>query len=220
MLSRIADRMILFPSRDPIDPEDRIRHWIETPNGKLEAWVFKTDPGRTRPDLVAIKFPGTAGRAERGGPHPFELWEGIAAEIWTINHAGYGGSEGVATVKGLPASCAAVWDHVRQVHSGLPIVLIGNSLGCASALYLSARHDANGIFLRNPVPLQQMIATRPRYNWWNFGLAKWIANQVPDELDAVENAQTVGMSCLFCSFTVGPGDSGQISKTDLRPICR
>ncbi len=197
MLSRIADQLILCPSRDPIDPEGRTRRWVTTPGGKIEVWVFETHPEQSGLDVVAIKFPGTAGRAERGGPHPFELWEDVRCEIWTVNHAGYGGSEGVATVKGLAGTCDAVWEHVTKTYPALPVVLIGNSLGCVSALYLAARVDAAGIFLRNPVPLQQMIARRPRYNWWNFGLARLIADQVPEELDAVENARRSTCTALF-----------------------
>ena len=76
-----------------IDPEDRQRRWIDTESGGVEAWTVRTaDRDRSKVDLLAIKFPGTGGRAERGGPHPFELWRDLNVEIWTINHAGYGGS--------------------------------------------------------------------------------------------------------------------------------
>ncbi len=190
MLARIADKLILQPTRDPIDTEDRQRHWIDTETGGVEAWAVRTETGdRSDIDLLAIKFPGTGGRAERGGPHPFELWPELNAEVWTINHAGYGGSAGNASMQNLAGTCDHVWTHVTDIHPEIPIVLIGNSLGCLSALYLSARRPAAGLFLRNPVPIHQMISTRPRYNWWNFGMARLLANQIPAELDAVKNAR-------------------------------
>ncbi len=198
MLARIADKLILQPSRDPIDPEGRRREWIEADNRKIEAWKIRSREGDdAKVDLLAIKFPGTGGRAERGGPHPFETWPDLLTEVWTINHAGYGGSDGVASMQNLSATCNSVWDFVAAKNPGVPIVLVGNSLGCVSALYLAARRDAAGLFLRNPVPIHQMIRNRPRYNWWNFGLAKLIANQVPAELDAIANAQSSKCPAFF-----------------------
>jgi pimeloyl-ACP methyl ester carboxylesterase len=188
MLSRIADRLILQPTRDPIDPEGKEREWIETSNGRVEAWKIQSNGDRSGVDLLAIKFPGTGGRAERAGPHPFEIWADCNAEVWTINPTGYGGSEGVASMKHVATTCDAVWRHIRSANPRQPIVLIGNSLGCVSALYLAARVRATGLFLRNPVPIHQMISERPRYNWWNFGMARLVARQVPSELDAIANA--------------------------------
>ncbi len=179
-----------------MDPEGRRCERIATPNGSVEAWITRSDciatttlDGRKPPPgLLAIKFPGTAGRAERGGPHPFELFGNVISEVWTINPIGYGGSDGVASLRTTATTCDAVWDAVKQRYPGKPIAVVGNSLGCLSALYLASRQPVAGVYLRNPVALQQMIATRPRYNWWNFGLARQIARQVPGELDAVTNS--------------------------------
>ena len=45
-----------------------------------------------------------------------------------------------------------------------------------------------------------MIATRPRYSKWSFGMSKWIANQIPAQLDSVANAKNCQSPCLFvCS---------------------
>ena len=156
MLAKIADKLILQPTRDPIDPENRQRQWIETETGGVEAWTVRSTADRVNKlDVLAIKFPGTGGRAERGGPHPFELWPELTAEVWTINHAGYGGSAGDASMQNLAATCDRVWSHLASRNPGMPIVLIGNSLGCLSALYLSARHEAAGLYLRNPVPIHE-----------------------------------------------------------------
>lgn len=139
--------------------------------------------------MIALKFPGVAGRAERGGPHPFELVPECAVEIWTINPLGYGGSEGRATLRVTVSTCDAVWQTVTLKYPNASIFVIGNSLGCLAALYLAAAKAVAGLYLRNPVPVHQMIRTRLRYNWWNFGLARLIANQLPIELDAVKNSK-------------------------------
>lgn len=196
MLSRLADRLILCPTTHPIDPENRQRHLVDTSNGQIECWIYSPDDKSSTDDhpvddsleVVGIKFPGTGGRAERGGPHPFELWDAKRFRVWTVNPCGYGGSEGEPALHSTMETCQSVFETVARLHSGVPVVLMGNSLGCASALFLAARNEVAGVFLRNPVPLHQMISHRPRYNWWNFGSARFLARAIPSELDAVANA--------------------------------
>jgi pimeloyl-ACP methyl ester carboxylesterase len=199
VFSWLADRLILCPSNHAIDPENRRQVFIETPGGRAEAWVLPKPPGdrETSTSITVIKFPGTGGRAERGGLHPVEVWPDIAAEVWTINQLGYGGSDGPATIQSFPATASAVYEFLRQQHPGNPVLVVGNSLGCISALYLAGRRPVSAVLLRNPPPISQMIRMRPRYNWWNFGMSKLIANQVPEELDAVANAASSTAPCLF-----------------------
>jgi len=182
LLSNLADRLILCPSTDFIDAEDRERKWIETETGKVEAWTVRTP-------------------AANADTHPAEnLWADFETETWTINHRGYGGSSSPASLKNFTETCDAVWDAAVKQFPDRKILLYGNSLGCISALYLAAKNGAAGVFLRNPPALAQMIATRPRYCWWSFGLSKLVANQVPDQLDSVANAALCQTPCLFvCS---------------------
>ena len=197
LLSRVADRLVLRPSTDPIDPEDRQRVLIPFQNGNLEVWTNEVHQDVESPKLIALKFPGTSGRAERAGPHPCELWPDIASKIWTVNPAGYGGSDGSATLTTMAAQCDAVFSFVQKELRDHQILLIGNSLGCLSALYLAARNPVSGIFLRNPPPLRELIAGRAKYNWWNFGMARFVAAQVPSELDAIANAARSDCPAFF-----------------------
>ena len=216
MFQRLVDRLILQPSTNPIDPEHRRRVGIPLGTGEIEAWVTGSDPtynshlvihSHTTPaagantrsgiDRIAIKFPGTGGRAERSGPHPFEIDVDRKTEIWTVNPPGYGGSSGSATITSIAATGDAVWEHLTTHYPGVPIAVVGNSLGCAAALYLAAGKDVAGIYLRNPVPLQQMISSRWKYNWWNFGLARVLARWIPDELDTIENAKRCSCPLLL-----------------------
>ena len=202
-LAWLADRTILCPSTHPIDAEGKVRHAIPaTSSGdkQLEAWVANHDhgaPNEKLRNLTIIKFPGTGGRAERARVHPAECWENFNSEIWTINHLGYGGSDGPATIKSFPESCEAVYQFLADRYPDRPIFVTGNSLGCISALYLAARHPVAGLMLRNPPPLHQLISTRPRYTWWNFGMSRFVANEVPIELDSIANAKSSSAPCLF-----------------------
>ena len=72
LLSKLADRLILMPSTHDIDPGDKRCQRIATPYGEVETWigVFPDSHQSTNDtELVIIKFPGTAGRAERAGVH-------------------------------------------------------------------------------------------------------------------------------------------------------
>lgn len=202
LLSRIADRLILHPTTHFIETQDKERKWIETATGKVEIWIVET-PAVASTDhdsLLMLKFPGTGGRAERAGGFPAQLWPDFQTETWTINHRGYGESSPPASIQNFTESCDAFWNAAVQQFPDRKVLIYGNSLGCISALYLAARHSVAGLFLRNPPALAQMIATRPRYRNWSFGFSKWIANQVPDQLDSVANAAKCKAPCLFvCS---------------------
>lgn len=203
-LSRLADRLILCPSTDFIETEGRTQKWIQTQTGRVEVWIVgneNLEPTTNPPlQLLLLKFPGTGGRAERARSFPANLWNDFAAQTWTINHRGYGGSDGPASLENFTQTCDAFWDAAVQQFPNHKILLYGNSLGCISALYLAARNSPAGIFLRNPPALAQMIATRPRYSRWSFGLSRLVANQIPKQLDSVANAARCTAPCLFvCS---------------------
>ena len=96
LLAKIADRLILCPSTDPIDAGENRREIVFSSDGvEIEAWVSRWgDFENVSPSerLVVMKIPGTGGRAERGSVHPCELMIGPdkesalkAAEVWTLN---------------------------------------------------------------------------------------------------------------------------------------
>jgi pimeloyl-ACP methyl ester carboxylesterase len=188
MFSRLADRLILCPTRGPLDTEGKIRREVEFAGGALELWNphgRELAPGAA--DLYILKFGGTASRAERATPHPAEAWEDLNSEVWAVNPPGYGGSPGGATLRLLAAAAEAAYLHLRGRALQRPILVTGNSLGTAYALYVAAKHRVDGLILRNPPPLRQMIVGR--YGWWNGFLgAMLIAAQTPRELDSIANA--------------------------------
>ena len=208
LLSKIIDRSVLCPSTDSIDPEDNRRECIFSENGiEIEAYVstvgdFEHTASEKR--LVILKIPGTSGRAERSSYHPAELLTGQSseprfesAEVWTLNHRGYGGSSGPATLQNFSQTLDAFWRYLNDKFPTERKLVTGNSLGCISALYLARQKDISGMLLRNPPPLAQMIASRPKYNWWCFGAAKFIAKRVPKQLDAIENAKHTTCPTVF-----------------------
>lgn len=202
MLSRLADKLILQPSNHSIEAPHKLRELVEFSGGHLEIWRETNQPllpihavDRIHPELFVLKFPGTGGRAERGTPHPAEVWDDLHAEVWTVNPPGYGGSSGPATIKSFPAMAEAAFEHVRRVADGRAVVVIGNSLGNLPALYVSATYQVDALLLRNPPPLHELIIGK--HGWWNFGLARFIAQQVPAELCTIRNASETNSPALF-----------------------
>ena len=131
---RIADKMILDQSRDPIDPEDRRRATIEVSSGKMEAWIWSECSGaEEQPSFLALKFPGAGGRAERGGPHPCDIFRDSPFDVWTINPPGYGGSDGQASVAHMVETAECAWQAIKLAADSAPVIVVGNSLGCLYA---------------------------------------------------------------------------------------
>lgn len=74
---------------------------------------------------------------------------------------------------------------------------MGSSLGCLSALYVSARYPVAGVMLRNGFDLAELISKRRKYNWWNLGAGRRVAHEVPVSLSATLNAQRSQCPGLF-----------------------
>ncbi len=197
LLTWLTDRLILCPTRYPLDAEGKVRRLVPLGGGQVEIWTQRVgDPPSGRAALYVLKFPGTAGRAERSTAHPADAWPGLAVELWTVNPPGYGGSSGTASLRHTPAVADTVFEQLRSHAAGGPIAVTGNSLGCVSALYLAARHALAGLILRNPPPLREVMLAR--YGRWPLkpGVSL-LARQIRPELCAIRNAALATAPAVF-----------------------
>ncbi len=197
ILARLTDRLILRPTRHSIDADGQVRRPVGCGDKTLEVWVRRVGPeANAATDLYVIKFPGAAGRAERSTAHPTTVWPELNVEVWTPNLPGYGGSAGRASLRTVAAAAESIWFALRRQAGERPIIVLGNSLGCVSALYLAARQTPAGLILRNPPPLGEVI--RERFGWrgWNPAAAL-LARQIPAELDAIRNAARATAPAVF-----------------------
>ncbi len=199
ILERIANRLILSPSSNPIDAEGKSRLVVQSGTHQIDVWTENTGVETNDPNnrLLAIKFPGAAGRAERSTLHPFHIWRHANVEVWTVNHRGYGNSTPPASLRSFANTISAVWERARAEYPERRIVAYGNSLGSISALHLAARYPVAGVYLRNPVPLKQLISMRPKYSWPSLGTSRFVGNVVPIELDSIDNAGSTACPILF-----------------------
>ena len=157
---------------------------------QLEIWVDQFTPPEAdiERQILIIKFPGTGGRAENSTLRPADQWTRLDSVMWTVNPFGYGGSDGRATLQRFPEMIERVLAAAQAEHPQRSLVVVGNSLGTLSALALAAQTSVAGVYLRNPVPLHQLITLRPRYRWPSLGLSRWLSSTIPDAIDGVANA--------------------------------
>jgi pimeloyl-ACP methyl ester carboxylesterase len=197
LLARLADRLILVPTTHEIETEGKSRLALPFDQGELEVWVHRVGTDTTDDaDAFVLKFPGAGSRAERSTDHPAEQWPDLRTEIWAINFPGYGGSSGRASLQTMAAATDEVYTALHRRAAGRPIVATGSSLGCVSALYLAARRPVDGMILRNPPALREVILGR--FGWWNLNLgARLIARQIPAELCCIQNAARASAPAVF-----------------------
>jgi pimeloyl-ACP methyl ester carboxylesterase len=194
MLSRITDRLVLRPTRDPLPLEDKIAELM--PYGQHQLEVLKMRVGNGPPQAYILKFGGNGSRAERAEAHPGEIWPRLNAEVWAVNYPGYGNSTGRASLRALVRSADSIYEHMAAVARGKPILVTGNSLGTTCTLYLAARRPIAGILMRNPPPLKQLIVGH--HGWWNLWLgARVVAAGLPRELDSITNAARCHVPAVF-----------------------
>lgn len=191
---RLLDRFVLRPSRHEIGFGSKDRR-CATHGDMVDEYFVQFyragDPefghGDTDPevDLLVLKFPGTAGRAERATEWPCGLLPNVSAKIVTWNAPGYGGSSGRPSLTAIPPRADRFARSVLQQMPKPPktIWLVGNSLGCATAAHLASQSDLNvdGVLLRNPPPLietVQRVASRYPLGKLTFPVAESLVPQM------------------------------------------
>jgi pimeloyl-ACP methyl ester carboxylesterase len=221
----LADHLILFPTRVPLDVRGAVRKTVPFESGELEIWTAQSQRTRQQggPDVFILRFYGNADRADRWAAIEAETWNDRAVEIWGMNYPGFGGSTGPAGLSKVGLAALAAFEELKRhatrrsavepaVPSGSslshalrtahatarPIVVFGTSIGATAALHLAAsrRSGIAGLILQNPPPLREMILRQ--FGWWNLWLlAGPVALQIPRDLDSIANAKTSRARAIF-----------------------
>lgn len=197
-LSHLPDRLILFPTTEPIDPGGAVRKTVPFENGVLEIWRAQSRPARGQgsADVFILRFYGNADRAERWAAVEANMWNDRAVEIWGMNYPGFGGSTGPARLVKIGSAAVAAFDEVKRHAGDRPIVVYGASIGATAALHVATQRPVAGLILHNPPPLREMILRR--FGWWNLWLlAGPIALQIPRDLDSIANARASRAPAIF-----------------------
>ncbi|QDT03721.1 Alpha/beta hydrolase family protein [Rubripirellula lacrimiformis] len=198
----LLDRMVLRPSRGLVDHGLQRREVLNVHGEKIECFVHSRSIGDQPPDWLVLKFPGTAGRAERSSEFPISMVNSMGGEVWTWNPPGYGGSSGRPSLTKIARSAEGFARTVLSEHAptATRLWLVGNSLGCNTALHVASTLDdlslPVGLVLRNPpplIPVVQRIAQR-------YPLGKLvgpIAESLTDSMNALSLAPMVDRPAVF-----------------------
>ncbi len=197
MFDGCASQLILFPQRGRLDARGATRKLVPFENGQLEVLVARSPGAAVRPvEAYVLTFVGNAARAEHTAAADARDWAARSVEVWTVNHPGFGGSTGRATLERLPRAALVAHDAILAEARGKPVLLSGFSLGTTMALHAAAHRPAAGLILRSPPPLRSLIMGR--FGWWNLWLAATpVALGVPDELDSLKNGSRLQIPALF-----------------------
>ena len=204
----VFDRLVLRPSRHAIDAGSKSRFTLQWGQNdeELEYFVERTGEGEIAAcnapiDLLVLKFPGTAGRAERSTPFPSDYFSRSHAEVWTWNPPGYGRSSGQARWHRIEQAALAFWQlgiQSEHVSTRTRIWIVGNSLGCVTALHVAASSYADisdrrvGLLLRNPPPLADVV----KHVASAYPLGRFI-HPVAESLDDTMNAPLTAANVKF-----------------------
>ena len=86
MITQIADRLILQPTRNPISTLGKQRRVINYTNGFIEAWTQRIGTTTSEDaDVFVLKFAGTDERAERTNHQPLSSWPDLRGEVWSVD---------------------------------------------------------------------------------------------------------------------------------------
>jgi pimeloyl-ACP methyl ester carboxylesterase len=199
----LLDRIVLRPSRGFIDCKPQQRVVLSGGRDPLECFVWSQQEDDGPADALILKFPGTAGRAERSTEFPVGFLPTRRSKIWTWNPPGYGGSGGVASLPRIADAAIEFWDEVlrRDADPNTPVLLCGNSLGCVTALRVATqareRHQRCGVILRNPPPLIPVIDHVARRYPMGRLIAAPIAAGLNESMNALVTASRVDRPAVF-----------------------
>jgi hypothetical protein len=196
----LADHLILFPTKAPINTGSAVRKTIPFEKGELEIWTAQSQRARQqgRAGVFILRFYGNADRADRWAALEAGMWNDRAVEIWGMNYPGFGGSTGPARLGRIGLAAVAAFDTLKSEAADAPIIAYGSSIGVTAALHVAASRPAEigGLILHNPPPLREVIVRQ--FGWWNLWLlAGPVALQIPQDLDCIANARATRTPAIF-----------------------
>lgn len=145
---------VFFPEKNIASTPDRVGlsfedHFFVTPSGRrLHGWLIKGNGAGSEqgPSISLLFFHGNAGNIS----HRLEklsLLSELGESVFIFDYAGFGRSEGRPSEQNLYEDAHAAQAYLTQLRPNQPILLYGESLGCAAAIHVAASRQVGGIIL-------------------------------------------------------------------------
>ncbi|MEM6471048.1 MAG: alpha/beta fold hydrolase [Planctomycetota bacterium] len=209
---RLLDQFVLRPSRGhmPYAPKERLilsrdgltdELFVSRPATRFQADASsEADRREVPPELIVFKFPGTAGRAERASDWPCGCLPDVDVEVYTWNGPGYGRTSGRASLSAMAARAAMMFElMIEEVSStDTKVWLVGNSLGCATAVSVANQFSdrIDGLMMRNPPPLVQTVKRVAH----RYPAGRWtdsIAESLPPSMNLMQTATQIRLPTVI-----------------------
>ncbi len=123
----------------------------------LRGWVI--NPGQPG----AILYFGGNGESIQNNRARFAQWFPVDT-VYLLAYRGYGASDGAPEQNLLFADALALYDHAHAAQPGMPIAVIGRSLGTGIASYLASQRPVSRLALVTPFDNMAEVA-QSRYPW-------------------------------------------------------
>ena len=123
----------------------------------LRGWTV--NPGQPR----ALLYFGGNAESVQHNRDSFARWFPHST-VYLLAYRGYGASDGKPDERALFADALALYDHVHKAHPGMPISVLGRSLGSAVASHVAARRAVERLALVTPFDSMTEVA-RAHYPW-------------------------------------------------------
>lgn len=164
LLLALQDRMV-FVGAGQGERSDVLPHGVVTWIGDGEARTRLVSIADDRPHAVVLYFVGNGedlAAAAQGG----EVLARYGCEVIGVEYPGYGASRGTPSAASLMATAdgAAGFARARARALGLPLVVVGSSLGSFCATHVAAQGGVARLVLRAP-PTSLLAVAQQQY-WW------------------------------------------------------
>src|ERR687889_374917 len=140
-------------------------------HGELTARTWRGDTGPTHVVLIAHGYGEHVGRYER----PADALTADGAVVYAVDHVGHGRSEGdrvlVEDFEDVVDDLPLLDETARREHPGLPVVLLGHSLGGLIAARYAQRHGDT---------LTALVLSSPLVGRWDAVHALLALDDIPD----------------------------------------
>ena len=123
-------------------------HYISRPkNVQLYAVLF----ARPAPKALILYFGGNSFMISKYYQRILDAYENQPVDVLLVDHRGYGGSTGVASMTGLLEDATAVYDYARNLpnYQNNPVIVHGQSLGSFMAGEVSKVRTLDGLVLES-----------------------------------------------------------------------